>query len=523
MRSRLFGPLTCALALSALTAEAQDAAPAAPPAGESQAAEVPEAEAQPETPIAPAPAPERAATEEVEPAPAPAEPDTSEPLAPEPVAAPAETSTAPVPTPAVAPASGFTPVYSGSYFSRFEARRNYGPVGVARPRFVDGDSVFYRARFGIGTGPMNVGNDLKVALQFTPQASGRFGELSSTIADANLGLHEGYLRVQGSLVYLDTGRFELNYGDALILGNLAWHQTARSFDGMRARIAPQAGYFIDLFATQPTEGLPAFPDFAEGDVYFLGVYAGLGPAITSGLELDLYAFARLWGNTVGLPVDATVQGSPTYEREKASEGTLGARAKQRLGVIDYRLETGVQLGTRPGPAPSPTAMPPAAKQLARDVFAYHIDAELGLHVVSDRLRIAAEGILASGDDPTTADKHEGWDELFPTGHKFLGLSDAFAQSTIKRTNVMSGVMHLQGKVTESIKLNIDSHLFLRPEAQVAGGATGLAAAEIDIETVYTLAKGLNLRGMYAMFLPQDDFYVSTDTVHYLEIELGYQM
>jgi hypothetical protein len=329
--------------------------------------------------------------------------------------------------------------------------------------------------------------------------------------------------VQGSLVYLDAGRFELNYGDALILGNLGWHQTGRSFDGMRARIAPEAGYFIDLFATVHTEGQPILTDFAEGDYYFVGAYAGLGPAITSGLELDLYAFARLWGNSVGLPVDPAVKGSPTFEREKASEGTLGARAKQRLGVIDYRLETGVQLGTRPGPAPATTAAAPVPPQLARDVFAYHIDAELGLHVVRDRLRLAAEGILASGDDPTTADKHEGWDELFPTGHKFLGLSDAFAQGNIKRTNVMSGVMHLQGKLTDSIKLNIDSHLLLRPEAQVAGGATGLAAAEIDIETVYNLAKGLNLRGMYAMFLPQDDFYASTDTVHYLEIELGYQM
>ena len=44
-----------------------------------------------------------------------------------------------------------------------------------------------------------------------------------------------------------------------------------------------------------------------------------------------------------------------------------------------------------------------------------------------------EGLYASGNDPTTRGKNEGWDELFPTAHKFLGLSDVFAQGGQKRT------------------------------------------------------------------------------------------
>ena len=51
--------------------------------------------------------------------------------------------------------------------------------------------------------------------------------------------------------------------------------------------------------------------------------------------------------------------------------------------------------------------------------------------------MSVEGIYASGNDPAT-EKHEGWDELYPTAHKFLGLADVFTRA-VKRTNVRSGV------------------------------------------------------------------------------------
>jgi hypothetical protein len=39
-------------------------------------------------------------------------------------------------------------------------------------------------------------------------------------------------------------------------------------------------------------------------------------------------------------------------------------------------------------------------------------------------RIGVEGLVASGDDLSTPDRDEGWNELYPTTHKWLGLMDA---------------------------------------------------------------------------------------------------
>lgn len=425
-----------------------------------------------------------------------------------------------------APTGAWTPLYTGSFFTRYERRSGYDDLGVARaPRFVEGDATFYRARFGIGTGLIDTGSRLKVGIQLSPQASGVLGTLPNTTSDAALGLHEGYVRMQGPFVRADLGRFELNYGDSLVVGNLDWHETARSFDGLRARLASSTdSAWIDVFATLVDEGRPDVTRALDGDVYFMGLYAGLGPAIARGLDLDAYTLVRAWPQSQGLKLDPTSPTSTTYRRDTAGEATLGARATQKVGMIDYRFEGGVQVGSRPDGAPKPGATPAPARQAVRDVLAYHADFELGLHLVPDRLRISAEALYASGDDPSTQGDNEGWDELYPTAHKFLGLSDAFALNGIKRTNVASGVFHVSSTLTPGLTFQADSHLFSRIEKTAVD--KGFAAVEVDVSMSYLLTKGLKLRGLYALFLPSDDAYPnagSTDAAQYGEVELRYDL
>jgi hypothetical protein len=71
----------------------------------------------------------------------------------------------------------WSPVFTGSYLTRYEVRADYDDMGVSRARFLEGDAAFFRLRFGIGTGLIDVGEGLKVGLQFTPQASGVIGSL----------------------------------------------------------------------------------------------------------------------------------------------------------------------------------------------------------------------------------------------------------------------------------------------------------------------------------------------------------
>jgi hypothetical protein len=430
-------------------------------------------------------------------------------------------------------------VFTGSYITRYEVRANYDDMGVSRLRFLEGDAVFYRLRFGIGTGLIDLGKRFKAGLQFTPQATGVFGGIGpNTVIDAALGLHEGYARIAGKYARFDAGRFELNYGDAFIIGNLDWNEIGRSFDGVRARFSTSpTSAWVDFFATMVDEGRdptlgPKSRGFGDGDLYFYGLYAGLGPAITGGLDLDLYALGRGWHEQRAIKVDPTSAMSPLYHRESAHEFTLGARAKQKVKFLDYRFEGGLQAGSRPGAAPLPTAMPVPTEQKSIDVLAYNADLELGVTVLSDKLRVGVEGLYASGDDPKTADTNEGWDELYPTAHKWLGLADVLHQGGIKRTNVMSGVLHLTAKATADLAFQLDGHIFSRTEKNAAG-KDGLAGSEVDIAAAYTLAKGLKVRALYAVFLPDEDFYpVSTpaapltgsvEPIHFGEVELRYDL
>jgi len=457
-----------------------------------------------------------------------------------------------LPVPVIPPAAatpGWSPVYTGSFFTRYELRQGFDNAGIQpRPRFVDGDAVFYRARFGIGTGPIDVGNDLKVALQFTPQASGVMGSLANTTSDVNLGLHEGYLRAGGKFVRLDTGRFELDYGDSLVVGNLDWNETARTFDGMRARVSSSpTSAWIDVFATLVHDGrqlaVPV-PKAGDGDQYFVGAYATLGPAIMAGLDLDVYLLGQVWGETEKRLAIAGSTSPVSYRRDGAGQVTFGARVKQRIKIFDYRLEAGLQGGTRSIDPAAPGAMAAsAAVSPAVDVLAYQADLELGVTIISDKLRVSLEGIYASGDDPTTTDKNEGWDELFPTAHKFLGLADAFVLRGQKRTNVSSGVLHITASPIKPLTIQADGHVFARPEKIAAAApalgmpgapTNGYAGAEIDLGVSYLLAAGLKVRGLYGAFLPDSAFYPtasallankgkSPDPVHYLEVELRYDL
>lgn len=372
----------------------------------------------------------------------------------------------------------------------------------------------YRARFGLTTAPMNVGGGIESLLQFTPQASGWLGE-TDTIVDYDLGLYEGYLRVQDSAgrVQFDIGRFRMDYGDALVIGDLGWHQTGRAFEGMRARWALGTGW-IDTFFTQVDEGRPLSDAFGAGDRYFYGAYAGLGPLVMEGLALDVYGLGRSSPTTVAVVSSANpATQAPTVK--SATELTLGARAKQKVEAFDYRIEAGLQLGSRP--AAAATSVPAGAEPPELDAvtaLAYQVDAEVGVSVAG--LRAGVGALVASGDDPAT-DENEGYDQLYPTAHKFLGLSDIFGA----RTNVFSLNGSLAYKVKNSLTLLAQPHVFWTMQTP-APGVEDYTGTELDLHAIYLLGQGLVLRGMYGLFLSSSDGpYRDAGPAHYLEVELSF--
>lgn len=488
-------------------------APEAPSEAEAPPAETPAAEAAPEA------APEPAAPEAVpQPAPLPAAE----------AAAPAPAPPAPEPAPEAAAAPPAFPLsIAGSFFSRYELRKRYADHGLTNPRLHrEGDYIVSRARLVVKTTPVDIGNGMKASATFVPQAAYTMGETGTTAANATVGdqppvtLYEGYASVGGSTARLDAGRFMMDYGEALVIGNLGWHEQARSFNGARLHITPTEGpLYIDLFGTLISEGRLVTTDPVQGDVYFWGAYAGIGPVLGEGSDLDVYFLGQSTARNENVALTDPMDPAATAigEVEPTTDATLGTRVKGKASLVDYRLEAGLQFGKSPV---NPTWADPDPEAL--DKLAYQADAELGINPVKG-FRLAIEGAYASGNKSDTPDEDEGWNPLYPTAHRWLGWADIAGG----RSNVMTGVLHVLYAPIEPLKLSVDAHYFKRPE--MPAGKDGSMGSEIDSQILYAFGGGASVRGMYAIFLPNEDFWesatVSADeagkAMHYFELQFGY--
>jgi len=460
-------------------------------------AAAPEQEA-PETPAGETPPPESV----VAPPPSSAAATTMIVPAPAPVAAPPPEAAAPPPPPPPPLKFGAT------YFTRYELRSGDLPVIGNRP--LNADTIFYRARVSLASAPLDLGGGLSSSVYFEPQASGAY-DVGGELNDVGLDLHQGFLSLMSAGYKLDIGRFELAYGEHLVLGSVPWHQTGRAFNGGRIHFArsPESAY-LDVFATLIDEGKldgatqrPGKSYIGSRDQYFVGAYAGIGPALGK-LDLDIYLLSKVWFGgpltTVGMN-DMGEMTTNTVDADPAARLTLGTRIKQDVGVVDYRLEAGIQTGALQVDDKTPK------------VFAYQADGELGVKAGS-AFRIAAHGFIASGDDPKTA-TYTAWDQLYPTAHKFLGLSDVFGG----RSNVAGAALHATVAFTPTLKAALDGHTFFRPEP--GAGKKSYTGSEVDIGLAYAIAPSLVLRGLYGAFIPSKSGPFGTDEVqHYLEVEIN---
>ncbi len=401
---------------------------------------------------------------------------------------------------------------STSTWSRFEVRENYDKLGVSQGRFQEGDQVVFRARLGIETNPIALTDSSDVLVKFAPQASGNWGQ-NGSVGEANLGIYEGYFKIRTDRLDTQLGRMRMNYGDALVIGDLDWNEKGRAFDALRFHYKMERGY-LDLFGAQIHEAHPQGADrFLGGDGYFWGAYAGFGEYLAPGLEFDAY-FLGL--SQVGQD-DGVVDGT-NFTLESSNLFTLGARIKQKISSFDYRLEAGVQVGQSGGLPQSAANVPASGDIESRAAFAYQADGEVGL-TFGSRTHLSLGGVIASGDNPDTGDTNEGWNQLFPTGHKFLGLMDVIGA----RTNVLSGNVKVSQSLTDSLSAKVDGHVFARVEAGGAGNVAGpgFAGTEVDAQLMQNIGKYVQIRGLYGLFIPASGHYASDDLAHYCEVQAGF--
>ncbi|HZI50559.1 MAG TPA: alginate export family protein [Terriglobia bacterium] len=205
-------------------------------------------------------------------------------------------------------------------------------------------------------------------------------------------------KAEAPMVLLRVGRQELFFGEQRLIGHLNWTNTARSFDA--ARMTVQKGnYKVDLFAASVVNAREGTANKSSGGNDIHGAYGSITKLVPNA-TIEPYAFWRLARGT------RTETGLPG----KTDRRVYGGRFAGKLPAnFDYSIEAVGQTGS-----------------VGTDTIrASASHATLGYTVASlkKKPRVVLEYNYASGDETPGDGRQQTFDQLYPTGHDKLGLSD----------------------------------------------------------------------------------------------------
>jgi len=213
-------------------------------------------------------------------------------------------------------------------------------------------------------------------------------------------LRQGYADIgdtQKGLITVRAGRQELVFGEQRLVGHLNWVNAARSFDGVRATLKTKP-FRVDVFGSSVVRIQDGEFDKSGAGNRFFGAY-GSSTTLIPKSTVEPYFF---W------------KGDENLKGEHGDSGnlklaTIGARWVGKLpAAFDYGTEMAMQTGS-----------------LASD----SVSAWAGHWILGNTLggrwkvRVAEEYNFASGDDNPTDGRRHTFDQLYPTGHDKIGLSD----------------------------------------------------------------------------------------------------
>lgn len=317
-----------------------------------------------------------------------------------------------------------------------------------------GETSKIGSRFRIN---MNVQADDKTSIFIQPQYTETWGTTAASgLADGPASIHQAYLTHAFSESYsLKLGRQEINFGDQLVVGAVGWHPVSRTFNAMMLQ-SQREKYGFDLFTAKTDENGVA-PDDNFYGLYFR---TGFGESVK---EFDAYHLVKSFGATA------------------STTASTGVRVKSKVGErFDYRAEVTSQ--TMTGAADTEN----------------QIDAEVGYMVMpAKQVRLALEYFAAS----------KAYDQMYPTGHKWLGFADQFSRKNISGLKFTAG-----GEVMSGIRAYLMFHQFTRTDDAVTAynfagagyGALGTSTdigSEIDVVVGKQLSDSLKLSVGLSQFTP----------------------
>ena len=391
-----------------------------------------------------------------------------------------------------------------------------GGVG-ARAESTDDNYVMNQTRLWADA---DVNEHLRVFIQL--QDSRVFGAEGTTVGFANAGvensildIHQGYFDVKKLFdlpLTVRVGRQEIIWGDHRVIGNFVWSNYGRVFDGGRflwdtdsihaeviATTVDEDGYFGVDGSNNSDESMYAaqlaFKKLVPGALLEL-MYIQKNDQDASAGNATLAATGNSRVGDDGLPSNRP--GVVIHDIGARIDGKL-----PNLDAIDYTLEAHGQFGDY-------------GSQNQR-AWAFAGRTGYTCKEVAWKPRFGVEYDFASGDDDTTDNDHETFDNLYPTNHwqGNYGFIDLLSWQ-----NVHDFRGNIKVSPTSKMTVQVDYNYYLLDEeedgwylanaslatARPAGGFTSNddnLAQEVDLTVSYDLYKNVKILAGYSWFGAED--------------------
>ncbi len=342
----------------------------------------------------------------------------------------------------------------------------------------DTDPTWYsQMRTRIGVKAM-VAENMGVFAQF--QDTRYIGSVDPTLfVDPLLDLHQGYMWYKPcEKSWFKLGRFEMSMHNERLIGAADWSMYGQAFEGLMFGRQLGENMKATAWATKDYESFDLYND-VEGDPAGDDMFYGLNFSFLN-KGVDLFAFMN---KVYALDVD-----DDGFSDGDASLMTLGAYSQRTFAEnFDYDAMFAMQTGTFDDGTTE------------TDLSGMLLFAEVG-YTMTNGFRLAGLVDYTTGDDPTTNDKVESFDNLYFTPHKFYGAMDLFGYGM--DAGIMDIALRGMYPVNESWTINGDFHSFATVEDYAADKTA--VGTEIDLSGKY-VDGGFAWQTGFSMFSPSDDY------------------
>ncbi|HUR47267.1 MAG TPA: alginate export family protein [Candidatus Saccharimonadales bacterium] len=339
-------------------------------------------------------------------------------------------------------------------------------------------------------------------------------------SDGPIDLHQGFITLGNPKQFplsAKVGRQELTYGDERLIGVSDWNNIARVFDAAKLRWQ-QSAFSADLFSGRVIIPYDNHFNMPNDYDWFSGLY--VTTKVIPKQTTEAYLLAR---NTSGESPNALVNSAtPAFLKGASARDiyTIGVRVKSTPGAFagwDYYGELMGQYGHFNDPA-KPAG---SDRSLEHQAFAFYAGAGYTWTNTSLVPRLGLEYNFASGDSDPNDNKHETFEVLFPTFHKYYGFMNFLSLQNLHDLRLLSSI-----KPIPRLTLQAEGHFFWLADthdsfynvtgakrggnATTAGNGYGInpgyhsdLGSEVDVIGTYMLTSYSNLQVGYGHFFRGD--------------------